>query len=317
MQHVKSRRFSILTFILFLLLLTVTAAAALFASGCSGTEHADGIVPPAREDAVFNPISSNEAAYDSSSFSIQDISRGNLILINSDYAYTFQDNGSLTNVFNNQTHSYSVRSKDIELNAEVIDALNSLMDDFQARSGLDTINLVSGYRSYELQQQLYDESLEQNGLEHTRLYVASPGHSEHHSGLAADLGLIFFSDGSSAEFDGTGEYAWIIDNAPYYGLIQRYTEAKTDLTNVASEPWHLRYVGLPHSLIMKENDFCLEEYIEYLRNFTYEGERLNYEYDGKQYEIYFVEGTDVKTPDNADYTISGNNVDGFIVTITK
>ena len=38
--------------------------------------------------------------------------------------------------------------------------------------------------------------------------------------------------------------------------------------------------------------------------------------DGTEYEIYFVEGLEVPVPESGTYTISGNNVDGFIVTIT-
>lgn len=319
MQNARSHRFPILTCVLFILLFIVSIAAVLFTSGCSNSSYDSDKIMVEQDNVVYNPLGSDNTSYhiSNTSLSVQDISRGNLILINSDYAYTFQDNYNLTNVFDNQNPSYSVRSKDIELNSEVITALNSLMDEFQSRTSLDTINVISGYRSYEFQQQLYDESLEQNGIEHTRLYVAAPGHSEHHSGLAVDLGLIFFSDGSSAEFDGQGEYSWIMENAPYYGFIQRYTEDKTDITNVACEPWHLRYVGLPHSVIISENNFCLEEYIEYLRNFTYEGEHIYYEYNNISYEIYYSEGTNVKIPDGANYTISGNNVDGFIVTISK
>lgn len=55
---------------------------------------------------------------------------------------------------------------------------------------------------------LFDQSADRNGLEHAQHYVALPGRSEHHTGYALDLSL-YFSDGTSADFDGTGSYAWL------------------------------------------------------------------------------------------------------------
>ena len=39
--------------------------------------------------------------------------------------------------------------------------------------------------------------------------------------------------------------------------------------------------------------------------------------DGVEYEIYYVEGLEVPVPEEGEYTVSGNNLDGFIVTVTK
>lgn len=48
---------------------------------------------------------------------------------------------------------------------------------------------VSGWRSFEEQTDIYQNSLVRNGRSFTRKYVALPGHSEHQTGLAIDLGL--------------------------------------------------------------------------------------------------------------------------------
>ncbi len=61
------------------------------------------------------------------------------------------------------------------------------------------------------------------------------------------------------------EGKWIEENAWKYGFILRYPEDKTELTGIQYEPWHIRYVGLPHSAIMKEKNFVLEEYMDYLK----------------------------------------------------
>ena len=74
---------------------------------------------------------------------------------------------------------------------------------------------------------------------------------------------------------------------------------------------------------MKKNNLCLEEYVNILKNFP-KGANLEFtSEDGTQYEIYYVNaatyGDVVKVPVPADkeYTISGNNIDGFIITFKK
>ena len=36
----------------------------------------------------------------------------------------------------------------------------------------------------------------------------------------------------------------------------------TDITGISNEPWHYRYVGTTVAKIMKEENLCLEEYLE-------------------------------------------------------
>jgi len=57
-----------------------------------------------------------------------------------------------------------------------------------------------------------------------------------------------------------------MENAHKYGFILRYPDGKQSITKVIYEPWHFRYVGKEHAEVIKEKGFCLEEYIEYLKN---------------------------------------------------
>ena len=74
---------------------------------------------------------------------------------------------------------------------------------------------------------------------------------------------------------------------------------------------------------MKENNICLDEYISLLReNYKFSSEHLVFQgADGKSYEVYYYASsgplTHVPVPKNDEYTISGNNMDGFIITVTK
>lgn len=176
--------------------------------------------------------------------------------------------------------------------------------------------MASGYRTYEEQQELYAASESENGSEHAASYLTNPGYSEHHTGLAMDLSIYYEDTGESAEFDGTGKYVWFDENSWKYGFIHRYNDAKAGITGISGETWHFRYVGIPHAYYMKENDLCLEEYIDLLRQYDSESP-LEINCQGKTYEVYFCSGTEVKVPNSGSYTISGNNVDGFIVTVEK
>ena len=51
-------------------------------------------------------------------------------------------------------------------------------------------------------------------------------------------------------------------NCYKYGFIFRYPGAKTDLTGVAEEVWHYRYVGEEAAARIQEEFLCLEEYLE-------------------------------------------------------
>jgi len=91
--------------------------------------------------------------------------------------------------------------------------------------------------------------------------IAFPGTSEHQTGLALDVTI---NGQLNQKFAETEAGRWIDAYCYKYGFIIRYPKDKTDITNILYEPWHLRYVGMPHSAFMKENNFCLEEYMDYL-----------------------------------------------------
>lgn len=238
---------------------------------------------------------------------------GDLILVNHAAPYQFPEEPSLCRVAESKNGSYYIRSTDLLLAGDALDALNSLLNEFLSQGGSKTVNLVAAWRSAETQQHLYDQSTARNGSDHAQQYVALPGCSEHHTGLAMDFSL-YFPDGTSADFTGEGEWAWITENAHRFGLILRYPEGKAALTGIAYEPWHFRYVGIPHAAAMQQLEMCLEEYHAYLRGFPYEGEHLFLTQGSDRYEIWFEQGSDAHLPIEGEYTVSGNNVDGLIVT---
>ena len=145
-------------------------------------------------------------------------------------------------------------------------AVNAMIDMFRAAhaDGVDDWQISAGYRSYRYQQKLFDNQVQEylnqgfsqaNAISATRQTVADPGTSEHHTGLAFDITV------PGTIFKGTPEQVWLHKHCWDYGFVIRYQEDKEDITGYIAECWHIRYVGLPHSLDMKDRNLCLEEYL--------------------------------------------------------
>lgn len=130
-------------------------------------------------------------------------------------------------------------------------------------NGWEHIVPVSGWRSFDEQTKIWNDSIKEHGLTFTKKFVAIPGHSEHQTGLAIDLGLKQENiDFICPEFPYTGICQRFRSLAADYGFIQRYPAHKEHITGIGHEPWHFRYVGLPHAKFIESHDLTLEEYLE-------------------------------------------------------
>ncbi len=202
------------------------------------------------------------------------------------------------------------------------DAVNVLRLILEKISAIGRIVPVSGYRTSEEQRGIYENSLRENGGEFTRKFVALPDHSEHQTGLAIDLALNTPDiDFICPEFPYYGICGDFRKAAPDYGYIERYPAGKEKITGIAHEPWHFRYVGFPHSAVIAQKGFALEEYIEFIKAYNSEN-RFVFEREGKPpMEIFYVPAvsgtTRVSMPGRCIYQVSGNNADGFIVTVWR
>jgi len=242
---------------------------------------------------------------------------GNLILVNDDYAYNFDNELDLVVGYNVKKRNFYVFDTTKKLDRTAIYAFKDLTDALYAETGINDVLITEGYRTYEYQKAIFDPKAYEIGEEGAKLTIAVPGHSEHHSGLAMDLSV--FGDGRS--FSNLPEYPeWFDANAHKYGYILRYAEDKTEITKISYEYWHYRYVGVPHAYYMKVNNLCLEEYTELLIKYDYYTPLVFTDDQGIKWEIYHTacgegESTKVIVPKEGEYRISGNNVDGFIVTV--
>ena len=112
---------------------------------------------------------------------------------------------------------------------------------------------------------LYQKKIEQYGEEVANTIVLPPGTSEHQTGLAADITDIPY-DFKTKEIENTDTFKWLNAHSAEYGFILRYPKDKEDITKVIYEPWHFRYVGKEVANYMKENNLCLEEFVDLLKN---------------------------------------------------
>lgn len=241
-----------------------------------------------------------------------DIYKGSLILVNRDYPLVQSKKPDLRPAVD------SFSNIPMEINAANI--LSLLLD---AVNSENAIIPVSGYRTPEEQSRIYNHSLNENGAEFTDRYVALPYHSEHHTGLAIDLAMKQdHIDFIRPYFPYEGICNDFRKLAPLYGFIERYPLGKENITGIAHEPWHFRYVGFPHSKLISERGISLEEYIEDLRSYSYGGKHLYYKHHNQVIEIFYiclsnVYSTKISIRENTLYQVSGNNVDGVIITIWR
>lgn len=253
----------------------------------------------------------------------ENIDKGKLILINNTTLYnkqTYEENKkNLKSMDKLKSSSYGVYYNGLILDEEAILALNN-MSDAAKEDGIDNYVISSAFRTAETQKQFLDREIAQLGEELGKKYVALPYGSEHQTGLAIDYRLLQPNGEKIRLKENHSEFEWLKDNCYKYGYILRYQEDKQDITAIAYEPWHFRYVGIPHATIMKQENLALEEYIEYLTDYKFGENHLEKTIDDKTYEIYYIEQsegevTDISVPKDKKYTLSGNNVDGFIVTV--
>jgi len=270
--------------------------------------------PPVTEP-VTEPFEMDNAVADdfiTVRMSDSDIFTGCLLLINSEHNHEIPEDHGFIAIADTKTQSYRVTRDNMLLPDFVISSLNDMMDAFCEETGSTGMTIVSAYRDYERQQEALNDYIALVGYNEALRWAALPGHSEHQAGLAVDFGI--YSGGALRTFRGAGDYAWILYNSYRYGFILRYPADKTDITGTAYEPWHFRYVGEPHAYIIYHNNWCFEEYIELLTEYSFE-EPYRTSYNDEEYEVYYVGGAEIPIPFGCEFDISGNNIDGFIVTV--
>ncbi|HEX5394873.1 MAG TPA: M15 family metallopeptidase [Candidatus Saccharimonadales bacterium] len=122
------------------------------------------------------------------------------------------------------------------------------------------LRIASGYRSYDTQAAIFANEVKSYGLAKAESESAHPGHSEHQTGLAADLEPLDRSCEIADCFADTPAGKWLADNSYKYGFILRYPKGKDGQTGYRYEPWHYRYVGKDLAAEIHKNGQTLEQF---------------------------------------------------------
>ena len=155
----------------------------------------------------------------------------------------------------------------LTVDKRIYDDLNAMLTDCR-KTGLQPI-VCSAYRPLATQTRLYNNKVarlraagynsESAKVEAAR-WVAVPGTSEHHTGLALDIVSIHYQHLNEQQAC-TAEQQWLMEHCWEYGFILRYPADKCAVTGIGYEPWHYRYVGRETAAAIRESGLCLEEYL--------------------------------------------------------
>lgn len=107
-----------------------------------------------------------------------------------------------------------------------------------ARSGV-VLEAISGYRSHDYQLGIFERKRARGQSVETILRTnAAPGFSEHHSGLALDIGAPG-EPPAEESFEGTDAFDWLTGSAEGYGFRMSYP--RDNPHGIVYEPWHWRF----------------------------------------------------------------------------
>ncbi len=147
---------------------------------------------------------------------------------------------------------------EMHLRKEAAGGLEKMFSD-AAKTGIK-LRLASGYRSYSEQVSVYASEVKNFGQVNADKESARPGHSEHQTGLAADIEPFNRVCELNQCFENTPEGKWLAANSYKYGFIIRYTKTGESLTGYKYEPWHIRFIGNDLATEIHRTNQTLEQF---------------------------------------------------------
>ena len=171
---------------------------------------------------------------------------GNVLLVNAWHPLPedYQP-AALVNLYE-QRHSFLLASSEIWLEKTAYEAAEAMFHQAE-EDGVNGFIITSGYRTRAEQEEIYAQTTDGT--------AALPGTSEHETGLAFDV----TAQRDNGGFEETPQFAWLIENCWDFGFILRYPEEDEEITGIAYEPWHYRYVGVEAARQIRDRGCTLEE----------------------------------------------------------
>ena len=232
----------------------------------------------------------------------EDLHKGTLVPVNTDNPYVAPADNShlapISDVWKSHVPAvYHVSETAVYMESTALAALDSMLADFAKVTKKDNVIIQSAYLSPE---ELGDLP------------------ADHLTGLGCQLKFVTLDEEGATVTHNLSEdeaYNWFFENHHKYGFVIRYPADKDEVTGVSEYADYFRYVGAPHAEYMKENNLCLEEYIELLKGYTAMN-TLSVYTNGQHYKLYFAsvsESFTIEYPAFHSYTYSGVGKDGIVV----
>lgn len=166
----------------------------------------------------------------------------------------------------------------VYLQKDALNAFNELKGALE-KDGFE-VGINTGFRTFEDQEAVYNELLNEYGKDYADSYSAPVGCSEHHTGLAID---VYFDRnyilGKQIPLQINSKYKRsrnrLYEIMADYGFILRYPEGKEDVTGYPAEAWHIRYVGVELAKFISDKELTLEEYYEIINQYQSTTENEN------------------------------------------
>ncbi len=200
------------------------------------------------------------------------------------------------NVYLNTGGNYFVKkSEGYYLNVDTLSALNQMMAAFATESGHKDVQLRNAY--------YYDPA-------ETPFCMNATGYC-----IDLEINVDGRIQPLKHELFREEYYNWFINNCAKFGFIHTGdTKSSTNEELYSS----FRYVGIAHASYMTDNSMSLETYLDTVKNHTFDNRLVLTGADGNEWWVYYAAGTGESTPIKVigeNYSISGNNYDGFVIAI--
>lgn len=305
---------------------TVTDVELPLPEGVSFTSNVPGVIL----SQVSGPASS-ECKTDADTKKLPaDIHKGALVLVNPSHELVYDPENDVMDLYSNRgklesgASTYKLANTSLKLNEAALKAFNAWMAaSYTQTSG--SILVSDAFRTFAVQQDVFEKALATYGPDKVLQYAMKPNNSDFRAGysiylkyMPADGKTYALSDKAAAN-----ALAAINSTAAQNGFIARYPKGSSAVTGVSDSamPYQYRYVGAAHATVMNACGLTLEEYISGVKSYS-SANRLKVATDTADYHVFYVPAakdntTTILIPKNADsYDISGNNIDGFIVSVT-
>ena len=208
---------------------------------------------------------------------------------------------NLIRLYGKKSQNYQLATSNIFLKEDAFQPWEDLMAAFVADTGKKTVQVVSAY-VYSGEESLYSSFVTGYSLA-INLYENGANYS-----LASSEKTVTVNGKAMTCLD------WFQDNCTRYGFLYTGLEGSQARTLAT-----FRYVGVPHALAMQRLDYVdTKEYSDFLRHYQSLHTVADLE-SGITWNIDFYPAdrekplTTIMIPKGAVYTVSGDNIDGFIV----